>query len=123
LWTASRANGSPSANGGASTYLGLKIFMFKKWGAEPTRGWARPAGLGRPTQAHPGPVLSPLHSRGSSCLYALCLSNCTILTMSSSRPRWMFFLHEVRSFMLQSLGMFLVTLRSLPPLGVISSSS
>jgi hypothetical protein len=28
--------------------------------------------LGRPAQAHPGPVRSPLRSRGSSCDYALC---------------------------------------------------
>jgi hypothetical protein len=34
--------------------------------------WARPAGLGRPAQAHSGPVRSPLRPRGSSCIYALC---------------------------------------------------
>jgi hypothetical protein len=34
--------------------------------------WARPADLGRPAQAHPGLVRSPLRSRGSSCIYALC---------------------------------------------------
>jgi hypothetical protein len=34
--------------------------------------WARPAVLGRPAQAHPGPVLSPLRSHGSSCDYVLC---------------------------------------------------
>jgi hypothetical protein len=34
--------------------------------------WARPANLGRPAQAHPDPVPSPLRSRGSSCIYALC---------------------------------------------------
>jgi hypothetical protein len=34
--------------------------------------WARPAGLGRPAQAHPGPVRSPLRSRGSLGDYALC---------------------------------------------------
>jgi hypothetical protein len=34
--------------------------------------WARPAGLGRPAQAHPGRVRSPLRSRGSSSDYALC---------------------------------------------------
>jgi hypothetical protein len=34
--------------------------------------WARLAGLGRSAQAHPGPVRSPLRSRGSSCIYALC---------------------------------------------------
>jgi hypothetical protein len=34
--------------------------------------WARPAGLGRSAQAHPGPAWSPLRSRGSSCISALC---------------------------------------------------
>jgi hypothetical protein len=34
--------------------------------------WARPACLCRPAQAHPGPVRSPLRSRGSSCIYAFC---------------------------------------------------
>jgi hypothetical protein len=50
-------------------------------------------------------------------------STCMILTMSSSRPRWRFSWHEDRSFTLQSPGVFLVALRSLPPLEVISSSS
>jgi hypothetical protein len=36
------------------------------------RKWAGPAGLGRPVQAHFGPVWSPLRSRGSSGNYALC---------------------------------------------------
>jgi hypothetical protein len=79
----------------------------KKRGANRPWDWARPAGLGQPTQAHPGPSRSPLRSRGSSCIYALCPSTCTILTMSSSRPRWKFSVHEVRSFTLQSPGMFL----------------
>jgi hypothetical protein len=34
--------------------------------------WARPVGLGRPAQAHPGPVRSPLRSCGCSGDYALC---------------------------------------------------
>jgi hypothetical protein len=34
--------------------------------------WAGPTGLGRLTQAHIGPVRSPLRSRGSSGDYALC---------------------------------------------------
>jgi hypothetical protein len=33
--------------------------------------WARTAGLGRPAQAHPGPVRSPLRFCGSSYIYAL----------------------------------------------------
>jgi hypothetical protein len=69
--------------------------------------WAGSAGLGRPAWAHLGPVRSPLGSRGSSCIYALFPSTCMILTMSSSRPRWRFSVHEVRSFTLQSPGVFL----------------
>jgi hypothetical protein len=65
LWTASRANGSLLANGSASTYLGLHHLHVKKWGAEPTRKWARPTVLVRPTQAHLSPVRSPLRSRWS----------------------------------------------------------
>jgi hypothetical protein len=44
----------------------------RKVGPNRPRDWARPAGLGRPAQAHPNPVRSPLRSRGSSCDYVLC---------------------------------------------------
>jgi hypothetical protein len=44
----------------------------RKEGPNRPSEWARSAGLGRPAQAHPGPVRSPLRSRGSSCIYALC---------------------------------------------------
>jgi hypothetical protein len=44
----------------------------RKGGPSRPPEWARPVGLGRPTQAHPGPVRSPLRSRGSSCIYAPC---------------------------------------------------
>jgi hypothetical protein len=44
----------------------------RKGGPNRLWNWARPTGLGRPAQAHPGPALSPLRSRGSSCIYALC---------------------------------------------------
>jgi hypothetical protein len=44
----------------------------REGGPNRPRNWARPAGLGRPAQAHPGPVRSPLCSRGYSCIYALC---------------------------------------------------
>jgi hypothetical protein len=43
----------------------------RKGGLKGLRNWARPAGLGRPTQGHFGSVRSPLCSRGSSCIYAL----------------------------------------------------
>jgi hypothetical protein len=44
----------------------------RKGGANRPPEWARPTGLDRPAQAHPGPVRSPLRSRGSSCDYVLC---------------------------------------------------
>jgi hypothetical protein len=107
------------SNGGASRVLELKILRVQgKGGRTDPR-----SGLGRLAQAHLGPVRSPLRSRGSSGDYALCPSTCMILTMSSLRPRWRFSAHEVQSFTLQSPGVFLVALRSLPPLEVISSRS
>jgi hypothetical protein len=84
--------------------------------------WARPAGLGRPAQAHPGPVRSPLRSRGPHAFMHFALSTCTILTMSSLHPRWRFSVHEVRFLHFNPLGCSFVTLQSLPPLEVISSS-
>jgi hypothetical protein len=100
-------NGSPFANGGDSPYLGLKDFHALEMGG---RTDPKVSQAGRPGPTGPGsfgPVRSSLRSRGSSCIYALCLSICTILMMSSSRPRWRFFSHEVRSFTLQSSGVFL----------------
>jgi hypothetical protein len=44
----------------------------RKGGPKRRWNWAKPAGLGRPAQAHPGPARSPLCSCGSSCIYALC---------------------------------------------------
>jgi hypothetical protein len=44
----------------------------RKGGPNRQLEWVGPAGLGRPAQAHLGPVRSPLRSRGSSGDYALC---------------------------------------------------
>jgi hypothetical protein len=44
-------------------------------------------------------------------------SICMILMMSSSRPRWRFFVHEVRSFTLQSPGVFLCSTLVLATIG------
>jgi hypothetical protein len=44
----------------------------RKGGPNRCREWARPDGLGRPAQAHPGPARSPIRARGSSGDYALC---------------------------------------------------
>jgi hypothetical protein len=94
-----------------------------KGGPNRPRNWARPAGLGRLAQAHPAWLGRPFTPVGPHLFMHSARSTCTILTMSSSRPRWRFSVHEVRSFTLQSSGMYLVTLRSSPPLEVISSSS
>jgi hypothetical protein len=67
------ANGSPP-----SEWRRLQDFRVedpsgaRKGGANRRREWARPAGLGRLAQAHPGPARSPLRARGSSGDYALC---------------------------------------------------
>jgi hypothetical protein len=96
----------------------------RKGGPNRPPEWAGPAGLCRPAQAHLGPVRSPLRSRGSSGDYALCpfhLHDFDDVILASKME--VLSVHEVRSFTLQSPGVFLVALRSLPPLEVISSSS
>jgi hypothetical protein len=90
----------------------------RKGGPNRPPEWAGPTDLGRPAQAHFGPVRSPLRSRGSSGDYDFSPSTCMILTMSSSHPRWRFSAHEVRSFTLQSPGVFL---RSTSVLAIIGS--
>jgi hypothetical protein len=97
------ANGSPPANGGASKVLGLKILRVQGKGGEPTSevGWAdRP----RPISARFGRPFAPV---GPQVITHFSPYTCMILTMSSSRPRWRFSAHEVRSFTLQSPGVFL----------------
>jgi hypothetical protein len=89
----------------------------RKGGPNRPRNWARPASLGRPAQAHPDPVRSPFAPVGPHAFMHFAPSTCTILTMSSSRPRWRFSLHEVRSFMLQSSGMFLRSTSVLATIG------
>jgi hypothetical protein len=73
LWMASRVNGSLSCEWRRLQQLRVEGSSGATKG-RPNRPseWARLAGLGWPTRAHPGPVQSPLHSRGSSCIYALC---------------------------------------------------
>jgi hypothetical protein len=58
----------PSAKGGASRILGLKILRVQEKGGRTDLQ----SGLGRPAQAHFGSIRSPLRSRGSSSDYALC---------------------------------------------------
>jgi hypothetical protein len=98
----------PSANGGASRALGLKILRVQgkegrtDVGSEPGRlAWAdRP----RPIPARLGRPFAPV---GPQLIMHFTPPTCMILMMSSSRPRWRFSVHEVRSFMLQSPGVFL----------------
>jgi hypothetical protein len=73
-WPLGRMALSLSTNGSASTYLRLHHLHAQKMGGgpEPTLEWARPVGLGRPVQAHFGPVRSPLRTCGSSWHVALC---------------------------------------------------
>jgi hypothetical protein len=107
LWMPSGANDSSLDVGGASGLLGLEILR-----GQGKRDRTGASGLF-------GPVRSPLLLCGSLCIYVLC----PLHLMLSSHPRWRFSSHEVRPFTLQSPGVFLVALRSLPPLEVISSSS
>jgi hypothetical protein len=117
-------NGSLPVNGGASRVLGLKILRVQGKGGRTNHR----SGLGRPAWAdRPRPISGqfgrPFVPVGPQVIMHFAPSTCMILTMSSSHPRWRFSSHEVRSFTLQSPGVFLVALRSLPPLEVISSSS
>jgi hypothetical protein len=71
-----------------------------------------PSGLGRPAWADQPRPISARFSRpfvpvGPHAFVHFAPSTCMILTMSSSRPRWRFSVHEVRSFTLQSPGVFL----------------
>jgi hypothetical protein len=96
------------ANGGTSGNLGLKDLQVqeKEGRTDPWSGPGRPAWANRPRpiSARFGHPFAPV---GPHVFMHFAPSTCTILTMSSSRPRWRFSLHEVRSFTLQSSGMFL----------------
>jgi hypothetical protein len=80
------------------------------------------SGLGRPTWAdRPRPIPArlghPFAPVGPQVIMQFAPSICMILTMSSSRPRWRFSLHEVRSFTLQSPGVFLHSTSVLATIG------
>jgi hypothetical protein len=121
----SLACGWPLSANGSLSYEWWRLHDFRVEGSSGARKvgpnrppkWARPAGFGRPAQTHLGSVRLPLRSPGFSCIYALCPSICTIFTMSSSRPRWRFSLHEVRCFTLQSSRMFLCNTSVLTTIG------
>jgi hypothetical protein len=113
------ANGSLSlSNGGASRVLGLKILRVQgKGGRTDARtGLGRPAWADRP---RPNSAQSgrPFARVGPQVIMHFAPSICMILTMSSSRPRWRFSAHEVRSFTLQSPGVFLRSTSVLATIG------
>jgi hypothetical protein len=94
----------------------------RKGGPNRRRKWAGTAWADRPKpiSARFGRPFAPV---GPQVIMHFAPSTCMILTMSSSRPRWRFSVHEVRSLTLQSPRVFRRALQSLPPLEVISSSS
>jgi hypothetical protein len=110
------------ANGGASSNLGLKDLRVQEkegrtdpWSGPGRTAWADQP---RPIPARFGRPFAPV---GPHVFMHFAPSTCTILTMSSLRPRWGFSLHEVRSFMLQSLGIFLCNTSVLATFGSDSS--
>jgi hypothetical protein len=111
-------NGSPLANGGTSRTLGLKILQVQGKGGRTDvgSGPGRPAWADRPkpTSARFGRPFAPV---GSHAFMHFAPSTCMILTTSSSRPRWRFSMHEVRSFTLQSPGVFLRSTSVLTTIG------
>jgi hypothetical protein len=96
------------ANGGASSNLGLKDLRVQEKGdrTDPRSGPGRPAWADRPKPI-PARFGRPFAPVGTHVFMHFAPSTCTILTKSSSRPRWRFSLHEVRSFTLQSSKIFL----------------
>jgi hypothetical protein len=97
-----------STNGGASRDLGLKILRVQEKGrqTDPRTGPGRPAWADLP-RSIPARLGRPFTPVGPQVIMHFAPSICMILMMSSSRPRWRFFVHEFRSFTLQSPGMFL----------------
>jgi hypothetical protein len=97
------ANGSPYCEWWRLHRLRIKDPSgASKGGPNQPRNWARP--VDRPIPGRFGRPFAPV---GPHAFMYFSPSTCTILTMSSSRPRWRFSLHEVRSFTLQSSGVFL----------------
>jgi hypothetical protein len=106
------------SNGGTSRVLGLKILRVQGKGGRTDTG----TGLGWPAWAdRPRPNLArfsrPFAPVGPQVIMHFAPSTCMILTMSSSRPRWRFSAHEVRSFTLQSPGVFLRSTSVLATIG------
>jgi hypothetical protein len=106
------------ANGGASRDFGSKILRVQGKGGRTDVG----SGPGRPAwDDRPRPIPAwlghPFAPVGPQVIMHFSPSICMILAMSSSRPRWRFSLHEVRSFTLQSSGVFLRSTSVLATIG------
>jgi hypothetical protein len=108
----------PPVNGGASRALGLKILRVQGKGGrtDPRSGLGRLAWADRPRpiSARFGRPFAPM---GPHAFMHFAPSTCTILARSSSRLRWRFSLHEVRSFTLQSPRVFLHSTSVLATIG------
>jgi hypothetical protein len=83
---------------------------------DPRSGPGRPAWADRPRPI-PARFGRPVAPVGPRVIMYFAPSICIILTMSSSRSRWRFSVHEVRSFTLQSSGMFLRSTSVLATIG------
>jgi hypothetical protein len=88
----------------------------KGGGTDPRSGSGRPAWADRPRPI-PTRFGRPFAPVGPHVFMNFARSTCSILTMLSSHLRWRFSLHEVRSFTLQSSGMFLCNTLVLAAIG------
>jgi hypothetical protein len=97
-----------STNDSTSTDLGLHHLHTQERGRRTTSengpDWPAWADRSRPIPARFSRPFAPV---GPLDILRFAPSNCINLTMSSSHPRRRVFSHEVRSFTLQSSGMFL----------------
>jgi hypothetical protein len=112
------ANGSLPVNGGASRILGLKILRVQGKGGRTDlqSGPGGPAWADRPRPI-PAQLGRPFAPVGPQVIMHFSPFICMTLTMSSSRPRWRFSVHEVQSFTLQSPGVFLRSTSVLATIG------
>jgi hypothetical protein len=114
----------PGANGSLPVeWRRLQDFMVEDpSGARKGGRTSHWSGLGRPAWAdRPGPTSArfgrPFAPVGPHEIMHFAPSTCMILTMLSARPRWRFSSHEVRSFTLQSPGVFLCNTSVLATIG------
>jgi hypothetical protein len=118
LWMASQANGSLPCEWRHLQQLRVEGSWVQEKGG-PTDPQSGPGQLSWADR--PRPILArfdrPFTPVGPHVFMHFAPSTCTILTMSSSRPRWRFSLHEIRSITLQSSGMLLCNTSGLATFG------